>query len=66
MEEGVIRNLDYCFKVTFIKDNFFYFLFQFLKLFPSYEFNPEEIDALFESIVWPMVSWDHNFMLVIV
>lgn len=30
-------------------------LIQFFKTFPKYEFTPDEIDAIFESIVWPML-----------
>lgn len=30
-------------------------LIQFFKMFPKYEFTPDEIDAIFESIVWPML-----------
>lgn len=30
-------------------------LIQFFKTFTKYEFQPEEMDAIFESIVWPML-----------
>lgn len=30
-------------------------LIQFFKTFTKYEFRPDEIDAIFESIVWPML-----------
>ncbi|XP_054720944.1 small subunit processome component 20 homolog [Uloborus diversus] len=31
-------------------------LIQFFKSFPKYDFLPEEIDAVFESLVWPMAK----------
>lgn len=30
-------------------------LLQFFRTFSKYEFTPEETDAVFEAIVWPMV-----------